>query len=65
VAAPIYDQSNSAVAAISIATPYFKIDSQRRSQFGELITETALDISRKLGFLGEKTYLKGNLDQDL
>jgi DNA-binding IclR family transcriptional regulator len=56
VAAPIYDQSYTALAAISIATPYFKIDAEKRSQFGKLIVETAINISRKLGFLGEKTY---------
>jgi DNA-binding IclR family transcriptional regulator len=65
VAAPIYDQSNTAVAAISIATPYFKIDNRRRSQFGKLITETALNISGKLGFLEEKTYPDGKPDQHL
>jgi DNA-binding IclR family transcriptional regulator len=56
VAAPLRDQSGQAMAAISIATPYFKMDDDHIERFGELIVATALAISRKLGYLGEKMY---------
>lgn len=56
VAAPIRDRSAEPVAAISIATPYFKMDSERIKRFGELIADTAVAISRRLGFLGDRTY---------
>jgi DNA-binding IclR family transcriptional regulator len=56
VAAPLRDQSGSAVAAISIATPYFKMDADRIERFSELIIKTALSISHRLGHIGTKTY---------
>ena len=56
VAAPIRDQSGQPVAAISIATPYFKMDSKQIRRFSELIKMTALAISRRVGYQGETTY---------
>jgi DNA-binding IclR family transcriptional regulator len=56
VAAPIRDQSGKAVAAVSIATPYFKMKRDRIKEFGDLIVDTALGISRRLGYLGHGTY---------
>ncbi len=58
VAAPIYDMSGSAVAAISIACPVSRMvgDPQRVRQFGGLVGETALAASRRLGFRGERLF---------
>lgn len=56
VAAPIYDYSNKAIAAISIASLAYKMDGSRRKELGQIIVKTALDISSRLGFNGEKLY---------
>lgn len=56
VAAPIYDRLGKAVGAISIATLYLKMDNARTAAFGKLITETALAISRRLGYRRDKLF---------
>jgi DNA-binding IclR family transcriptional regulator len=47
VAAPVYDTSNKPIAAISIAMSPSSADKER---LGALVSETALKISRRLGF---------------
>lgn len=56
VAAPIYDRSGKPIAAISIASLASKINSSRLELFGSLVKTTALEISRRLGYIGEKLY---------
>lgn len=56
LAAPIYDSSKKAIAAISIATLYSKMDDERLEKFSNLVTNAALIISRKLGFIEDKLY---------
>lgn len=56
VAAPIYDRLNRSIAAISIASPYSKMTEDRLKLFSGMVVETALDISRRLGFIGDKLY---------
>lgn len=56
VAAPIYDSFDNPVAAISMRCLASSIDPETISRLGQLITENALLISRKLGFLKEKLY---------
>lgn len=56
VAAPIYDYSNEAIAAISIASLAYKMDETRQKELGNIIVRTALEISAKLGFAGNKLY---------
>jgi DNA-binding IclR family transcriptional regulator len=56
VAAPLRDQYGLPLAAISIATPYFKMDRDSIKRFSGLVVSTAMAISRKLGYLGERTY---------
>lgn len=58
VAAPIYDAQGRPIAAISIASLYSKMENnaERVERFGRLIADTALTISRQLGFRGDKLY---------
>ncbi|HYF84045.1 MAG TPA: IclR family transcriptional regulator [Clostridia bacterium] len=56
VAAPIYDRSGKPIAAISIASLASKINSDRLEQFGKLVSDTALDISKRLGYARDKLY---------
>lgn len=56
VAAPIYDYSNKAIAAISIASLAYKMNETRQKELGKIIVETALEISSRLGFVGDKLY---------
>ena len=56
VAAPIYGQTDTAVGAISIATIYFKADKKKAEMLGTMIVDSALAISKRLGFRRNKIY---------
>lgn len=58
VAAPIYDAQGRPFAAISIASLVSKMeqDPARIEKFGNLIASTALAISKRIGFRGDKLY---------
>ncbi len=56
VAAPIYDQTESSIAAISIASLASTMNQQRIEQNSKKITNVALEISRRLGFGKEKLF---------
>lgn len=56
VGAPIYDNTNHSIAAISIASPKYRMNDERFKKFGKLVTEIALSISNSLGFLENKLY---------
>jgi DNA-binding IclR family transcriptional regulator len=56
VAAPLIDSSNVAVAAISIASLYTKMHKERQEYFAKLVVDSAMSISKILGFRGEKLY---------
>jgi DNA-binding IclR family transcriptional regulator len=56
LAAPIYNRLNRSVAAISVASLYSKMTDEKHEKIRKLITETALNISRRLGFIGDKLY---------
>ncbi|MBH8593420.1 IclR family transcriptional regulator [Paenactinomyces guangxiensis] len=56
VAAAIYDQFNKPIGAISIASLASKMNEDRLQKFSEIVVETALMISRRLGFLGKQLY---------
>ncbi|EIW20142.1 DNA-binding transcriptional regulator, IclR family [Pelosinus fermentans] len=58
VAAPIYDRTDKAIGAISIASIYLKMDQKKTETFGKMIMETALAISKRLGFRRNQTYEK-------
>lgn len=57
IGSAIYDQSNQAVAAISIASMYSTITPEREELIIKLVTESALKLSRQLGYSGEKLYM--------
>lgn len=56
VASVIRDQSSKPVAAISITASSFQMCEENKIRFGALVQETALAISRKLGFRGQRLY---------
>jgi DNA-binding IclR family transcriptional regulator len=56
VAAPIYGRSDKAVGAISIAVIYLKMNSAKVELFGQMITDTALAISKRLGYRRDRLY---------
>ncbi len=58
VAAPIYGTSDKSIAAISIAASASSMDREKLKKLGVLIPETALQISRKLGFSRDKLFFR-------
>jgi DNA-binding IclR family transcriptional regulator len=58
IAAPVYDSSDKPIAAISIATRFSTMDVKKREDWCVLIPETALQISRKLGFTRSQLFFK-------
>ena len=55
LAAPIFNTSDVAIAAISISTLYLKMNKERIRMYSKLLVNTALDLSRNLGY--QKNYL--------
>jgi DNA-binding IclR family transcriptional regulator len=55
VACPIGDRTSRIVAAVSCSFPYHRADEKRPSVI-EAVTETALQLSQKLGFTGDRLY---------
>lgn len=56
VAAPIFDADNNPVAAISITTLADHIDDEYFTKLGKEIVETALKISKSIGYLKEVLF---------
>ncbi|MBW2617972.1 MAG: IclR family transcriptional regulator [Deltaproteobacteria bacterium] len=56
VAAPIHNHNGEPTGAMSIASPSMKMTEERQKRFGRLITEAALLLSRRLGYMGEKLF---------
>jgi DNA-binding IclR family transcriptional regulator len=52
VGAPIKDYSGQAIAALSISGPRERMDRERCIQFGPLVRDSALIISKRRGFVG-------------
>jgi IclR family transcriptional regulator, acetate operon repressor len=52
IAAPIFDESGDAVAAVSLSGPMGRIDDARMAQLGAQVAETARDISAEMGAPG-------------
>jgi DNA-binding IclR family transcriptional regulator len=51
VAAPVYNQTGSAIAAISLSVPAIRIKARElETVFKQQVMETALQISQKLGY---------------
>jgi len=55
VGAPIFDHAGAAIAAISVAGTTAQIRSEEFAYFGELVRQTASDISQALGYIPVKT----------
>jgi DNA-binding IclR family transcriptional regulator len=55
VGAPVFDHSGRAIAAISVAGTTAQITSEEFSYFGQLVRQTASDISQALGFIPPAT----------
>jgi DNA-binding IclR family transcriptional regulator len=56
VAAPLYSVGKEPIAAISVATFYFKVDGRYFDLLTREVPKTALEISRKMGFRRERLY---------
>lgn len=56
VAVPIYRHDGRAIAAISIASIYLKMDKKRVKTCSDMLIDTALKISKKLGYQKEYLY---------
>lgn len=57
LAAPIYNRSSEVISAISIASVFTRMQNPAKiKQCGELINQTALEISRQMGFRGSKLF---------
>ena len=56
LATPIRDYQNKAVAAISIAALDFKLPMEKIPEISLNVIDTAMQISRRLGFIGETLY---------
>lgn len=55
--AAIYDQFGSPVASISVASLYNTMSEERKKFISTALTDTAMQISRKLGYIGSKLYM--------
>jgi len=58
IAAPIYDHFNRAVAAISMRCLESLLDEEKISKLSPLVVDSAMLISRKLGFLKHRLYFQ-------
>lgn len=56
VAVPVRNNANTAVAAISVALMYAKVTPQLEKEYSELLMSCAMQISRKLGYLGASLF---------
>jgi IclR family acetate operon transcriptional repressor len=52
VGAPILDFSNKAIAAVSISGPLDRLTIERANEYGPLLREKTLNISRRWGYVG-------------
>jgi len=59
VGAPLFDHSGNVVAAISVAGTTAQVRSEEFTYFGQLVRQTASDISEALGFIPTKIESSG------
>lgn len=60
IAAPVFDMTGNAVAAISLAIMYAKLDKSLIDKYSELVTGCALQISKRLGYMEKKLYYRNS-----
>lgn len=58
VGSAICDHTGNSVGAISIASPKHRMNEERFHQLGKIVSNTALEISKKTGFMYEDIYYK-------
>jgi DNA-binding IclR family transcriptional regulator len=51
VAAPIYSMAGTAIAALSVSGPSYRVTKERIPELGELTKQAGLEISQKLGYV--------------
>lgn len=56
VSCAIKDHNNKTVGAVSVASPIYKMDNDKKIKYGLLVNQAALEISNKLGFLQDRLY---------
>jgi DNA-binding IclR family transcriptional regulator len=56
--APILNQLNQPIASISMAMRAYKMGKGKKSSCSSLVISTAMNLSRRLGFAGDKLYVK-------
>lgn len=56
ISSAIYNHENEPVAAFSVASLYIGMTEDKAKLIAKLVKDTALQISRKLGFTGNKLY---------
>lgn len=56
IACPILNYQNYAIAAASIAIPFYRVEADKIDRFGALVNKAALTISNRLGFTGHSLY---------
>lgn len=54
VAAPVWDRTGALVAAISVAGPSLRMTPERLEELARPVMEAALEISRRLGYVGRR-----------
>jgi DNA-binding IclR family transcriptional regulator len=57
IGSAIFDQSNHPVASISVASVYSSMTPEREELIVTLVKETALKLSRQLGYSGDRLYM--------
>ena len=50
LAAPVFDDSGDAVAAIAVAAPFDRLPAERYGEIGAAVMGSAADLSARLGF---------------
>ncbi|WP_260288671.1 IclR family transcriptional regulator [Peribacillus aracenensis] len=58
IAAPVYDESNRPVAAISVAGLATRMKDDEKDKYSEFLVETALGISKRLGYRNDRLFIK-------
>ncbi|MGH3321034.1 MAG: IclR family transcriptional regulator [Streptosporangiaceae bacterium] len=53
VAAPIWDLSNQVVASVSVSGPSYRLTEDDIARTGKLVARAGMEISRRLGYLGD------------
>ncbi|MGE7907605.1 IclR family transcriptional regulator [Peribacillus sp. NPDC094092] len=57
IAAPVYDESNRPVAAISVAGLATRMKDDEKDKYSEFLVEAALGISKRLGYRNDRLFI--------